>query len=96
VILLKSRIGLSKKNFPSLSLTSGYWPDRGICRGFKPNAAFYEARGEQGIKELKMTMDYLKQNYADIFTVYDAKRGDIGNTNNGYGGVILIGLVLIL
>ncbi|MBP9715102.1 MAG: orotidine-5'-phosphate decarboxylase [Candidatus Pacebacteria bacterium] len=51
---------------------------------YKPNSAFYEARGEQGIKELKMTMDYLVKNHPDIFTILDAKRADIGNTNNGY------------
>ncbi len=51
---------------------------------FKPNIAFYEARGDQGIKELKMTMEYLQKNYADIFTICDAKRADIGNTNQGY------------
>ncbi len=51
---------------------------------FKPNSAFYEARGDQGIKELKMTMDYLVKNHPDIFTILDAKRADIGNTNNGY------------
>lgn len=51
---------------------------------YKPNSAFYEARGEVGIKELKMTIDYLKENYPDIFTILDAKRADIGNTNNGY------------
>lgn len=51
---------------------------------FKPNSAFYEARGDQGIKELKMTLDYLAKNHPDIVTILDAKRGDIGNTNNGY------------
>ena len=51
---------------------------------YKPNSAFYEARGDAGIRELKMTMEYLQKNYADIFTICDAKRGDIGNTNNGY------------
>jgi len=51
---------------------------------FKPNSAFYEARGDAGIKELKMTLDYLKENHPDIVTILDAKRGDIGNTNNGY------------
>ena len=51
---------------------------------FKANSAFYEARGDKGIKELKMTMDYLIKNYPDIFTILDAKRADIGNTNNGY------------
>ncbi|MFA6077039.1 MAG: orotidine-5'-phosphate decarboxylase [Candidatus Paceibacterota bacterium] len=51
---------------------------------YKPNSAFYEARGDKGIKELKMTMDYLIDNHPDIFTILDAKRADIGNTNNGY------------
>ena len=50
----------------------------------KCNSAFYEARGDKGIKELKMTMDYLIKNHPDIFTILDAKRADIGNTNNGY------------
>ena|SRR3989344_684257 len=51
---------------------------------YKPNSAFYEARGDKGIRELKMTMDYLTQNHPDIFTILDAKRADIGNTNEGY------------
>ncbi len=51
---------------------------------YKPNSAFYEACGDQGMKELKMTMDYLIAKHPDIFTILDAKRADIGNTNNGY------------
>ena len=51
---------------------------------FKLNSAFYEARGDKGIQELKMTMKYLIKNYPDIFTILDAKRADIGNTNNGH------------
>lgn len=51
---------------------------------YKPNIAFYEARGERGMSELKMTMDYLHDRYSDIFTICDAKRADIGNTNKGY------------
>lgn len=51
---------------------------------FKANIAFYEARGDKGIKELKMTMEYLQNNYPDIFTICDCKRADIGNTNQGY------------
>src|SRR3989344_559116 len=51
---------------------------------YKPNSAFYEARGDKGLQELKMTMDYLREKHPDIFTILDAKRGDIGNTNNGY------------
>lgn len=54
-----------------------------VC-AYKPNAAFYEECGEQGIQELKRTIDYIKANYPDIIVIYDAKRGDIGNTNNGY------------
>jgi len=51
---------------------------------FKMNIAFYEARGDKGIHELKETMEYIKVYYPDIFTICDAKRADIGNTNNGY------------
>ena len=51
---------------------------------YKAISAFYEARGDQGTAELKMTMNYLIKNHPDIFTIFDAKRADIGNTNNGY------------
>lgn len=54
-----------------------------VC-AYKPNSAFYEARGEKGIAELKMTFDYITQNHPEIITILDAKRADIGNTNNGY------------
>lgn len=54
-----------------------------VC-DYKPNSAFYEARGEKGMRELKMTFDYLNENYPEITTILDAKRADIGNTNNGY------------
>lgn len=51
---------------------------------FKMNSAFYEARGDKGIQELKMTIDYLNKNYPEIFTILDAKRADVDNTNQGY------------
>jgi len=51
---------------------------------FKINIAFYEARGDQGLKELKETMEYLRVYYPDIFLICDSKRADIGNTNQGY------------
>lgn len=60
-----------------------------FAAAFKANIAFYDARGDQGLKELKMTMDYLVEKYSDIFRVCDSKRGDIGNTNNGYVEEIL-------
>lgn len=55
-----------------------------LVSSYKPNSAFYEARGEQGIKELKMTFDYLNEKCPEVVTILDAKRADIGNTNNGY------------
>lgn len=51
---------------------------------YKMNMAFYEARGDQGIHELKETMEYVKVYHPDIFLICDAKRADIGNTNQGY------------
>ena len=54
-----------------------------VC-AYKPNIAFYEARGIDGLKSLKKTIDYLKSNYKDIPIILDAKRGDIGNTAKMY------------
>ena len=51
---------------------------------YKPNMAFYEARGSQGLDELRMTLEYLHANHPDVVTICDAKRADIGNTNRGY------------
>jgi len=74
-----------KKKFPQFEFNKWIIEEtHEYASAYKPNSAFYEARGDKGIKELKMTMDYLIKNYPDIFTILDAKRGDIGNTNNGY------------
>lgn len=54
-----------------------------VC-AYKPNTAFYEARGIRGIEELKLTCDYVRTAYPEIPIILDAKRADIGNTNNGY------------
>ncbi len=54
-----------------------------VC-AYKPNSAFYEARGEKGLKELKMTYEYIHKNHPEIVTILDAKRADIGSTNKGY------------
>lgn len=51
---------------------------------YKPNIAFYEAYGIEGWKALQKTIDYLNKNYPEIFTIADAKRGDIGNTSTQY------------
>lgn len=55
-----------------------------FAAAMKFNIAFFEARGDAGIRELKMSVEYLQKNYPDIFTICDAKRADIGNTNIGY------------
>lgn len=55
-----------------------------LCVAYKPNTAFYEAYGMQGWNSLKKTIAYLNENYPEIFTIADAKRGDIGNTSTMY------------
>jgi len=54
-----------------------------VC-SYKLNIAFYEAIGLKGLKDLKLTIKYLKSKYPEIPIIIDAKRGDIGNTNRGY------------
>jgi orotidine-5'-phosphate decarboxylase len=51
---------------------------------YKPNLAFYESRGIEGLKSLQRTMDYLENFRNECFTIADAKRGDIGNTSSQY------------
>jgi orotidine-5'-phosphate decarboxylase len=51
------------------------------CVAYKPNIAFYECLGPKGWESLKKTLDYIPK---DIFTIADAKRGDIGNTSDMY------------
>ncbi len=60
-----------------------------VTSAYKPNIAFYEARGEAGITDLVLTLDYLRARHPDILTICDAKRADIGSTNAGYVTAIL-------
>jgi len=55
-----------------------------LCVSYKPNTAFYEAYGIKGWQSLQKTIQYINENYPDIFTIADAKRGDIGNTSTMY------------
>ncbi len=55
-----------------------------LAVAYKPNTAFYEYRGVKGWKSLSKTIAYLNENYPEIFTIADAKRGDIGNTSKMY------------
>lgn len=54
------------------------------CVAFKPNTAFYEAYGLNGLANMEKTFRYIKANYPDHFIIADAKRGDIGNTATKY------------
>lgn len=60
-----------------------------LCVAYKPNTAFYEAYGLKGWQALEKTILYLNENYPEIFTIADAKRGDIGNTSSRYAKAFL-------
>lgn len=55
-----------------------------LVSAYKPNVAFYESYGLEGWVALKQTIAHIKGKYPDIPVILDAKRADIGNTNNGY------------
>ena len=60
-----------------------------LCVAYKPNTAFYEAYGIKGWQSLEKTIQYLNTNYPEIYTIADAKRGDIGNTSTMYAKAFL-------
>ena len=60
-----------------------------VAIAYKPNIAFYESRGVEGWKSLEKTIHYIRTSYPDIFTIADAKRGDIGNTSQMYAKAFL-------
>ncbi len=56
-----------------------------MVAAYKPNMAFYESQGSKGWRSLEKTMDYLNQHPQGlVFTIADAKRGDIGNSASYY------------
>jgi orotidine-5'-phosphate decarboxylase len=73
--LLKSSDPVFEFNRQIIDTTHEY------CVAYKPNIAFYEALGPKGWESLQKTLDYIPK---DIFTIADAKRGDIGNTSALY------------
>jgi len=58
-----------------------------VC-AYKPNAAFYEALGRDGWDTLFKTIEYIKTTYPEIPVILDAKRGDIGSTNEAYATAV--------
>jgi len=55
-----------------------------LAVGYKPNTAFFEAYGIKGWMSLQKTINYINEKFPEIFTIADAKRGDIGNTSSMY------------
>jgi orotidine-5'-phosphate decarboxylase len=55
-----------------------------VAVAYKPNIAFFEAYGIKGWLSLQKTINYINENHPEIFTIADAKRGDIGNTSSMY------------
>lgn len=54
------------------------------CVAYKPNLAFYECYGADGLRALEATVSYIRERYPEMFLIADAKRGDIGNTAKMY------------
>jgi orotidine-5'-phosphate decarboxylase len=81
--LLKSEDPIFEFNKQIIDATKDY------CVSFKPNMAFYETQGAKGWISLEKTIKYINQTCPDIFTIADAKRGDIGNTSKMYAQAFL-------
>ncbi|MDP2729280.1 MAG: orotidine-5'-phosphate decarboxylase [Dehalococcoidales bacterium] len=73
--LMPAKTGVVEFNKAIIEATSDL-----VC-AYKPNFAFYEALGTEGIDALKRTAEYIPE---DIPIIADAKRGDIGNTAKAY------------
>lgn len=73
--LMPGKIGLFDFNKAIIDATSDV-----VC-AYKPNLAFYEALGNEGMEALRKTVKYIP---ANIPVIADAKRGDIGNTSRNY------------
>jgi orotidine-5'-phosphate decarboxylase len=61
-----------------------------LAVAYKPNLAFYEAMGTDGMIQLEMTVDYIRSKDPNLFIIADAKRGDIGNTAEQYAKAFFI------
>lgn len=60
-----------------------------LAVAYKPNLAFYESMGINGLLSLERTINYLEKYRNQVFTIADAKRGDIGNTSQQYAKAFL-------
>ncbi|MDB5237869.1 MAG: Orotidine 5-phosphate decarboxylase [Candidatus Kaiserbacteria bacterium] len=55
-----------------------------VAGAYKVNAAFYEAHGDEGWAALRETVEYVHEQALDLPVILDAKRADIGSSNEGY------------
>ena len=58
-----------------------------IVPAVKPQSAYYETLGPEGVRVLKMTCDYAKSK--DMYVICDVKRNDIGSTAEAYSSAYL-------
>ena len=64
-----------------------------LAVAYKPNTSFYESRGSKGWRSLEKTIHYIKEHPGGpVFTIADAKRGDIGNTSAQYAKAFFVHL----
>ncbi len=75
-------VGLDSSDLPLIQKIVNDTSDL-VC-AYKINIAFFEAEGSVGWESLKKIVQHIHQNYPDIPVILDAKRGDIGNTNEAY------------
>ncbi len=55
-----------------------------LVAAYKPQYAFYEAMGIEGLEALEKTIGHIRDVAPHAFVLADAKRGDIGNTAEAY------------
>lgn len=55
-----------------------------LACAYKPNLAFYEAMGMDGMRALAATIAHIRQAAPHAIIIGDGKRGDIGNTATAY------------
>ncbi len=77
--LMPDKVGVFEFNKAIIEATADL-----VC-AYKPNLAFYEVLGSEGMDALKQTVKYIPD---DIPVIADAKRGDIGNTAKAYAKAI--------
>ncbi|MFC2060468.1 orotidine-5'-phosphate decarboxylase [Chloroflexota bacterium] len=78
-VLMPDKLRISEFNKAIIEATSDL-----VC-AYKPNLAFYESLGDEGLKALRYTIECIPD-YIPI--IGDAKRGDIGNTAKAYAKAI--------